>query len=119
MGYSGENGAPDINDLMLEMEDVDYYDQLFTFAFGDNAITEDRMAKALAQFLRSIQSYDARFDVGYEAVGGNVSGQNLDVDFPNFNSEENLGKLLFVTDPVLEGGERVAGGVGCFHCHSA
>ena len=117
MGYSGQNGDPDINDLIQKLSGVDYYDELFTFAFGDDTITEDRIAKAIAQFLRSIQSYDSKFDTGYAAIGGDQSGTNMDLDFPNFTSDENEGKTLFITDPVLQAGERVSGGVGCFHCH--
>lgn len=117
MGYSGVNGAPVFSDLIGDLEDLAYYNSLFTFAYGDNAITEDRIGRALAQFMRSIQSFDARFDAGYEAVGADDDGANLTVDFPNFTSEENRGKLLFFTDPNLFETERIDGGVGCFHCH--
>lgn len=118
MGYSGEHGDPTFDDLLIKLSQIDYYDQLFTFAFGDNTIDEDRISKSLAQFLRSIQSYDSKFDIGYESVGGNEFGTNITTDFPNFTTEENQGKLLFMTDPILQSDIRIGGGVGCFHCHS-
>ena len=44
----------DIVDLMSRMENTDYYEDLFTDAFGTPAITEERIGDALAQFVRSI-----------------------------------------------------------------
>ena len=41
-----------------------YYNQLFINAFGDNAVTNDRISKALAQFVRSIVSYQSKYDIG-------------------------------------------------------
>ena len=120
MGYSGQPLSPNFDDLILQLEEVDYYEVLFTFAFGDDEITEDRIAKALAQFIRSIESYDARFDEGYAMVNGTPIGENIEMDFPNFTPEENLGKTLFATDAILDSeGARIGGGVGCFHCHVA
>ena len=104
MGYSGTNGDPDINDLILELEDLDYYQTLFEFAFGDSEITEERMQLALAQFVRSIQSFDSRFDEGLSQVN------NINQNFPNYTAQENLGKNLFIAPPN-------AGGAGCFGCH--
>src|SRR5688572_27996014 len=40
------------------------YALLFQRAFGDPAITTDRISRALAQFLRSMVSYQSRYDVG-------------------------------------------------------
>jgi cytochrome c peroxidase len=119
MGYSGHADGPDFDDLILQLEGVDYYTELFTFAFGDNAITEERISKALAQFVRSIESYDSKFDAGFEMVGGTPSNDNIDLDFPNFTPEENSGKMLFTSEAIKDiNGTRVGGGVGCFHCHS-
>ena len=119
MGYSGQGSDPDINDLILELEGVDYYNELFTFAFGDNEITEEKMAKALAQFVRSIESYDSRFDEGLTMVEGTPFNGNIALNFPNFTSEENLGKTLFISDAIKDlNGSRIGGGVGCFNCHT-
>src|SRR6185503_9880359 len=50
--------------LPQKLAALPYYPELFRRAFGDPAITEPRMAKALAQFLRSLVSYRSRFDEG-------------------------------------------------------
>ena len=115
MGYSGLNGAPDIDDLIEEMGTIAYYETLFSFAFGDPIITKDRISIAIAQFLRSIESYDSKFDEGLALTGGD---ENL--DFPNFTTEENAGKALFNSSPQLDNmGERIGGGTGCAPCHES
>lgn len=99
MGYSGTNGNPSIEDLITVMESTDYYRILFEFSFGDPEITETRMQLALSQFIRSIQSFDSRFDEGLVHVN------NASEPFPNFTPQENRGKNLFVNS------------VGCVNCH--
>ncbi len=106
MGFSGEDGAPSIKDLTEKLADLDYYQELFSFAYGDTAITENRMQEALANFIRSIQSFDSKYDVGRNNAGND--GQ----DFANFTAEENRGKQLFLLPPDR-------GGVGCAGCHRA
>jgi cytochrome c peroxidase len=66
-----------------------YYPALFRRAFGDPAITEPRIARALAQFLRSLVSYRSRFDDGM------ARAQSDEDDFENFTRQENHGKALF------------------------
>ena len=73
----------DIVDLITKMEATDYYADLFTDAFGTPAITEERIGDALSQFIRSIASFDSKFDVG------------LQNGFSNFTAEEELGMDLF------------------------
>ena len=99
MGYSGTNGDPNMGDLINHMDSLEYYNTLFEFAFGDTGITESRMQLALAQFIRSIQSFDSRFDEGLIQV--NHSGE----PFPNFTPQENRGKDLFINS------------IGCVNCH--
>jgi cytochrome c peroxidase len=45
-------------------ESQSYYRDLFTSAFGDPTINADRIARALAQFVRSIVSINSRYDQG-------------------------------------------------------
>jgi len=104
MGFSGTNGDPDFDDLIVKLSAIDYYQTLFEFAFGDVTITEDRVQKALAQFVRSIQSYDSRFDAGLSQVA------NVGMPFPNYTAQENEGKQLFLGPPNT-------GGAGCAGCH--
>lgn len=68
-----------------------YYPELFSNAFGDEQISSDRIAKALAQFVRAMVSVDARYDQGRIQVTDPLQ------DFPNFSREENAGKRLFMT----------------------
>ena len=104
MGYSGTQGDPDLNDLIAKLDTISYYNPLFELVFGDTMINEDRIQKALAQFVRSIESFDSKFDVGRSQVTNNTT------DFPNYTAQENEGKTLFFTVPP-------AGGAGCFRCH--
>ena len=111
MGFSGQNGNPDFSALVTRLSEIEYYQDLFTLAFGDPAITETRMQNALAQFVRSIQSFDSKFDVG--RAQRNNNGQ----PFPNFTQQENQGKQLFLGPPQFQGPNRVGGGAGCQVCH--
>ncbi len=106
MGFSGENGDPGFDSLITKLEAIPYYQELFTFAFGNPNISEQRMRRALANFVRSIQSFDSRYDEGRAMVG------NPNAPFPNFTQLENQGKNLFQTPPP-------AGGAGCQACHNA
>ena len=114
MGFSGQNGDPGINDLISKISELDYYQELFTIVYGDATITEARMQNALAQFVRSIQSFDSKFDVGRAAA------PNDGAPFGNFTAQENQGKNLFLGRPIFDNqGVRTAGGAGCQGCHRA
>lgn len=70
------------------------YRKLFKKIFGDEHITYERMAKMMAQFLRTVNSFDARFD---KAMQGDI----------------------FLTDSELRGYEIFNSEKGdCFHCHA-
>ncbi len=105
MGFSGENGDPNFDDLIERLNELEYYPLLFDFAFGDSEITEYRIQKTLTQFVKSITSFDSKFDIGRGQVSSNYSS------FPNFTNQENFGKSLFFNSPSN-------GGAGCFRCHS-
>jgi cytochrome c peroxidase len=112
MGFSGEDGDQDMNDLLAKLIEVPYYEDLFSLAFGTTEVSEERMQNALAQFIRSIQSFDSKYDEGRALVNNN--GQ----DFPNYSQEENLGKQLFNQPAVFNNtGSRIDGGIGCASCH--
>jgi cytochrome c peroxidase len=66
------------------------YPVLFARAFSDRQITEQRIGKALAQFVRSIVSYQSRYDEG------RARAQSAQDDFSNFTLQENRGKALFM-----------------------
>ncbi|MFM7645407.1 MAG: cytochrome-c peroxidase [Sphingomonadales bacterium] len=114
MGFSGQNGRPGLSDLLTKLQGVDYYKELFKFAYGDQNITESRLQECLAQFVRSIQSFDSRYDEGRA-----LTPQDQ-LPFPNFSQQENTGKNLFQTPPQFNPqGVRVGGGLGCGGCHAA
>jgi cytochrome c peroxidase len=66
------------------------YLALFRAAFGDATITNERVGRALAQFLRALVSYRSRYDEGRVAVNASTD------EFPNFTLQENRGKALFL-----------------------
>lgn len=112
MGYSGTEGDPTFQDLLDKLDTVSYYNDLFYLAYGDTTITELKMQKALAQFIRSIQSFDSPYDEGRDQVGNDLQ------PFQNYCNQENLGKTLFMTQPVFDNnGTRTSGGFGCASCH--
>jgi len=114
MGNSGTDGNPSIEDLVAELQDEPYYQNLFTCAFGDPVVTESRIRTAIAQFVRSIQSFDSKFDEGRAQARDDVR------DFPNFTAQENLGKRLFMARPEFDANSvRISGGAGCQGCHRA
>jgi cytochrome c peroxidase len=114
MGFSGQTGRGTMSSVITKINGIGYYKELFTLAYGDAAITEARMQTALAQFVRSIQSFDSKYDVGRAQVA------NEGVPFPNFTAQENAGKNLFLAPPIFNGNSaRIGGGFGCNGCHQA
>ncbi len=114
MGFSGADGDPSFAVLITKLEALPYYQELFKLTYGDSKITEPRLQNALAQFVRSVQSFDSKYDVG------RASAPNDNVNFSNFSALENLGKNLFLAAPQFNAnGERTGGGAGCQGCHRA
>lgn len=104
MGFSGQNGRPGLNDLLTKLKGIGYYQELFKFVYGDQNVTEPRLQECLAQFVRSIQSFDSRYDEGRA-----VTPQDQ-LPFANFSQQENLGKNLFLIPPQFNAaGQRIAG----------
>lgn len=77
-----------LTDLVTVVEGQEYYEILFRRAFGDNEVTADRISKALAQFIRSMMSFNSKYDNGR-------AHHEVNEPFDNFTAEENLGKTLF------------------------
>lgn len=114
MGFSGQGGRPDFTAMLNKLGTIGYYKELFQFVYGDVGITEARLQECLAQFIRSIQSFDTKYDSGRAQV--TTESQ----DFPNFSAQENSGKALFLNPPTFDAtGNRIAGGLGCNRCHRA
>jgi cytochrome c peroxidase len=114
MGFSGTNEDEPFSGLITKLSNIDYYKELFKFVYGTEEITENKIQLALAQFIRSIQSFDSKYDTGRAQVVND--GQ----PFVNFTAQENQGKNLFLSPPVFDAtGNRTAGGLGCAGCHAA
>lgn len=107
MGFSGTSGDPAFADLVTRLSAIPEYRVLFAMVFGSATIDETRVQRALAQFVRSIQSFDSKFDVGRAAAGNN------NANFANFTASENAGKALFTNGP----GPGPQRGAGCNICH--
>src|SRR4051812_14498016 len=105
MGFSGSNGDPTFSDLLAKMSALPEYQMLFNAAFGSPGIDETRIQRAIAQFIRSIQSFDSKFDEGL-ALG--AAGQS---SFANFTDSEKRGRQLFTNSSA-------GGGANCIFCHS-
>ncbi|MFK7803987.1 MAG: cytochrome-c peroxidase [Anaerolineae bacterium] len=73
----------DLDTLKTKLAATDYYGPLFEDAFGDETITDERISLALAQFVRSMVSYQSKFDVGEQS------------NFDNFTAAEERGRELF------------------------
>ncbi|HEX5051314.1 MAG TPA: cytochrome c peroxidase [Planctomycetota bacterium] len=78
-----------LDELVQRLRSEPAYPELFGKAFGTPAVDRDRIAAALAQFVRAIVSLRSKYDVGLALA------QEVDRDFPNFTAAENRGKRLF------------------------
>jgi cytochrome c peroxidase len=81
-----------LDTLVARLSTKPYYSQLFANAFGTPTVTSDRVSKALAQFIRSMNTFGSKFRQGVEITNGNPST----TPFSNFTAQENLGKSLFM-----------------------
>ncbi|KQK26532.1 cytochrome C peroxidase [Chryseobacterium aquaticum] len=114
MGFSGTNGDGNLQDLITKLQNIKYYQEMFKFVYGDATVNQTRIQNALAQFIRSIQSFDSKYDAGRAA------SPNDQQPFANFTAQENQGKNLFLAPPQFGvNGNRTGGGLGCAACHAA
>jgi len=81
--------------LVTRVRQQGYYRALFTDAFGDTAVTEQRIRYALAQFIRAMTTFSSKYDEGV---------QN---NFAAYSQLERDGKDFFFS-----------GEFNCNHCHT-
>lgn len=102
--------APVVNHLEMDqrlsitvrkLENTDLYPRLFQEAFGSTQITPKKIAYSLAQFERTLISFNSKYD------------QYLN-DKAEFSELEKQGMDLFFTTPKPAAGIR---GAGCVNCH--
>ncbi len=109
MGFDAAHGG--LTALFAKLQTLPYYAPIFTQAFGDSAITEARVQRALAQFERAMVSTGSAWDTGFALTfNPALPDRGLNANLANFSAEQNRGRTLFVTAPG-------AGGAGCVACH--
>ena len=89
--------------LEAKLTATDFYPPLFQAAFGTAEINRDRIAKALAQFLRSLISYRSKFDQAYSELDDPSDPPD---PAATLSSEELRGAEVFVLGL-------------CGHCHGS
>lgn len=110
MGFDAAHGG--IAAALARLRSTTFYARLFKLAFGDSVIAEDRVQRALAQYVRAITSTQSRWDVAYAQVAPPANlPPNFLAPLPGFTAEETRGQQLFI-QPVN------AGGAGCAGCHA-
>lgn len=112
MGFDATHGG--MAAALARLDSLAYYPPLFTLAFGTPAITEERVQRALAQYVRSIVAVASRWDGAFATVPPPPPGQppNFLAPLPGFTPQELRGRdLFFRTKPQ--------GGLGCQGCHAA
>ena len=78
--------------LNERLKETDFYAELFYRAFGDSTISTEKSMKAIGQFVRSMVSFQSKYD--WER-NWNIFGTNFEDPFFSFTDQENLGKSLF------------------------
>lgn len=87
-----------LDNLVAKVRATPYYPPLFSAAFGSPDVSSDRIARALAQYVRSLVSTNSRFDRAFGAAGP-----------PNFAA---------VFTPQEVAGEALFRASGCAACHT-
>ncbi|HKU62432.1 MAG TPA: cytochrome c peroxidase [Gemmatimonadales bacterium] len=87
-----------LEDLTAKLQATAYYPALFAAAFGTSEVTSERVARALAQFVRSLVSTGSRYDRAF--AGGTT---------PDFAA---------VFTPQEAEGEALFRSAGCATCHT-
>ena len=110
-----EMNIGDINIAVQRLQSSPMYPALFQKAFGSSVVVKENIAKAIAQFVRSIVSGNSLYD--------SVKNHILP-DFPT--ADQGKGYNLFIHDPLFNGDSvrypntlQPFSGLDCFHCHTA
>lgn len=91
-----------LDSLDSRLRTTAYYPILFKYAFGSSEINSLNISKALAQFVRSMISYQSKYDIGRAMT---IAKED---DFPNFSVQENIGKNIFMSNTKIN----------CAGCHT-
>ncbi|MCP4522087.1 MAG: cytochrome-c peroxidase [Cytophagales bacterium] len=91
-----------IEEAITRLKGSEKYQELFTKSFGESGITRDNLAKAIAQFERTLISGTSPYDLYKQGKG-------------SLTEQERRGEQLFFTHPEPSVGLR---GGNCGDCHS-
>lgn len=95
-------------DAVTRIKDDPTYQQSFLKAFGAKEIDSTQVAKAIAQFLRTMISGSSKFDVMYKYENNIPFGPGDQAIYQTVTPEEWAGYDLF----------KSLNGADCFHCHN-
>jgi cytochrome c peroxidase len=84
-----------LDEVVTKVSTQTYYPALFQKAFGSTIVTTDKVSKALAQFVRSIVTYQSKYDKVKQGLA-------------SFTQDETDGETIFLTK----------GNVTCAGCHA-
>ncbi len=90
-----------LSELETKLNSKRIYKILFKRAFGDTIVTRQAIARGLSQFVRSMVSYQSKFDEGLAQTNDPRR------PFNNFTNSENRGKQLFFSPET-----------NCAQCHT-
>lgn len=85
-----------LSQLETKLRTLAYYPSLFTKAFGDATINSTRISLALSQYVRSIISFQSKYDEG-RLTFPTAPAPPPNALFPNFTAQENRGKEIFLS----------------------
>ena len=88
-----------LSELVSRVQNLSYYPALFTSAFGSATIDTTKISKALAQFVRSIVTYQSKYDKVKQGLA-------------SFTAAEAQGENVFLN------AQPPAGGLKCSSCHT-
>ena len=109
MGFDAAHGG--MAALINKLQSVSYYPQLFTLAYGDAAISEERIQSALSAFMRGMVSVNSRWDAAFaQTFDAALPDKGVDKPAPGFTEQEDRGRHLFMALPAQ-------GGLACAGCH--
>lgn len=81
------------DDLVVRLDNLGYYDELFQKAYGSPTVTQDRITHAVSDFMRVLMPLNTKLDQGIAS------------NFANFTPQEIQGRQIFMSD--------------CWHCHTS
>jgi cytochrome c peroxidase len=100
-----EMGISKIENLPFKIANISYYPDLFEKAFGQREVTNEKIARALSQFLRSMVTHNTDFDNEYfspEEANGKELFFWKDAGCNNCHRGENLNQKGYPVSPTIQ-----------------